>query len=116
MRAPAGRATARLRTTSDVKTEGPGMNRAFRVSLFLLLTLRVSLLAMLVCSLRVLFGSARMLLALSVVVLAVMFRGGTMCLGSVFERGRDILRGPCSPICCGKRRALVEKRINSPTG
>jgi hypothetical protein len=39
-----------------------------------------------------------------------------MCLGGVFERGRDIRRGPCSPICCGKRRALVEKRINSPTG
>jgi hypothetical protein len=61
-----------------VETERPGMNRAFRVSLFLLLTLRMSLLAMLVCSLRVLFGAA------SVVALAVMFGGGTMRLGSVF--------------------------------
>lgn len=60
------------------------MTRAFHVSLFLLLTLRVSLIAMLVCSLRVLFGSARVLLALGVIALAVMFRGGTMCLGSVF--------------------------------
>jgi hypothetical protein len=67
-----------------VETERPGMNRAFRVSLFLLLTLRMSLLAMLVCSLRVLFGAARVLLALSVVALAVMFGGGTMRLGSVF--------------------------------
>ncbi len=39
---------------------------------------------MLVCSLRVLFGAARVLLALGVIALAVMFRGGTMCLGSVF--------------------------------
>jgi hypothetical protein len=76
--------TARFRTISDVKTERPGMNRAFRVSLFLLLTLRMSLLAMLVCSLRVLFGTARVLLALDMVALAVMFGGGTMCLGSVF--------------------------------
>jgi hypothetical protein len=65
-------------------TERPGMNRAFRVSLFLLLTLRMSLLAMLVCGLRVLFGAARVLPALGVVTLAVMFGGGTMCLGSVF--------------------------------
>jgi hypothetical protein len=60
------------------------MTRAFRVSLFLLLALRMSLIAMLVCSLRVLFGSARVLLALGVIALAVMFRGGTMGLGSVF--------------------------------
>jgi hypothetical protein len=60
------------------------MNRAFRVSLFLLLALRMGLLTMLVRSLRVLFGTARVLLALGVVALAVMFGGGTMCLGSVF--------------------------------
>ncbi len=60
------------------------MTRAFRVALFLLLALRMSLIAMLVCSLRVLFGAARVLLALGVIALAVMFRGGTMCLGSVF--------------------------------
>jgi hypothetical protein len=66
------------------KLKGPGMNRAFRVSLFLLLALRMSLIAMLACSLRVLFGTARVLFALGVVTLAVMFGGGTMCLGSVF--------------------------------
>jgi hypothetical protein len=66
------------------ETERPGINRAFRVSLFLLLTLRMSLLAMLVCRLRVLFGAARVFLALGVVALAVMFGGGTVCLGSVF--------------------------------
>jgi hypothetical protein len=66
------------------KLKGPGMTRAFRVSLFLLLTLRMSLIAMLVCSLRVLFSTARVLLALGVVALTVMFGGGTMCLGSVF--------------------------------
>ncbi|MGA7807497.1 hypothetical protein [Bradyrhizobium sp.] len=60
------------------------MTRAFRVSLFLLLTLRVSLIAMLVCGLRVLLGAAGMLLGLCMIALAVMFRGGTMCLGSVF--------------------------------
>ena len=60
------------------------MNRAFRVSLFLLLALRMGLLTMLVCSLRVLFGAARVLLALGVVALAVVFGSGTMCLGSVF--------------------------------
>jgi hypothetical protein len=60
------------------------MSRAFRVSLFLLLALRMSLLAMLVCSLRVLFGTARMLLALGMIALAVMFGCGTMCLGSIF--------------------------------
>jgi len=49
------------------------MTRAFRVSLFLLLALRMSLIAMLVCSLRVLFGSARVLLALGVIALAVVF-------------------------------------------
>jgi hypothetical protein len=65
------------------KLKGPGLNRAFRVSLFLLLALRMSLLAMLVCSLRVLFGTARVLLALGVVTLAVMFGCGTMCLGSI---------------------------------
>jgi hypothetical protein len=68
----------------DAETERPGMNRAFRVSLFLLLALRMGLIAVLACSLRVLFGAARVLLALGVVALAVMFGGGTMCLGSVF--------------------------------
>jgi hypothetical protein len=66
------------------KLKDPAMNRAFRVSLFLLLALRMSLIAVLACTLRVLFGAARVLLALGVVALAVMFGGGTMCLGSVF--------------------------------
>ena len=66
------------------KLKDPGMTRAFHVSLFLLLTLRMSLIAMLVCSLRVLFGTACVLLALGVVALAVIFRSRTMCLGSVF--------------------------------
>jgi hypothetical protein len=74
----------KLQTISDAQTGKARMNRAFRVALFLLLTLRMGLLAMLVCSLRVLFGTARVLLALGVVALAVMFGGGTMCLGSVF--------------------------------
>jgi hypothetical protein len=39
---------------------------------------------MLVCSLRVLFGTTRVLLAFGVIALTVMFSGGTMCLGSVF--------------------------------
>jgi hypothetical protein len=43
------------------------MTRAFRVSLFLLLTLPMSQIAMLVCSLQVLFGGARVLLALGVI-------------------------------------------------
>jgi hypothetical protein len=77
-------ATTKFQTTSDAQTGKARMNRAFRVALFLLLTLRMGLLAMLVCSLRVLFGTARVLLALGVVALAVMFGGGTMCLGSVF--------------------------------
>jgi hypothetical protein len=84
MRAAPGRTTAKFPTISNAETERPGMNRAFHVLLFLLLTFRMSLLAMLVCSLRVLFGAARVLLALGVVALAVMFGGGTMCLGSVF--------------------------------
>ena len=66
------------------KQKGPGMNRAFRVSLFLLLALRMSLLAVLVGGLRVLFGTARVLLALGVVALAVMFGGGAMGLGGIF--------------------------------
>ena len=44
----------------------------------------MSLIAMLVCSLRVLFGTACVLLALGVVALAVMFGSGTMRLGSIF--------------------------------
>jgi hypothetical protein len=84
MRAAPGRTTAKFPTISNAETERPGMNRAFHVSLFLLLTFRMSLLAMLVRGLRVLFGAARVLLALGVVALAVMFGGGTMCLGSVF--------------------------------
>ena len=43
----------------------------------------MSLIAMLVCSLRVLFGTACVLLALGVVAFAVMFGGGTMCLGCI---------------------------------
>jgi len=38
---------------------------------------------MLVCSLRVLFGTACVLLALGMVALAVMFGGGSMCLGCI---------------------------------
>jgi hypothetical protein len=84
----------------DPETKRPGMNRTFRVTLFLLLALRMSVLAMLVRTLRVLFGTARMLLALGVVALAVMFGGGTMCLGCVlvvfgslvmFVSGHEIL-------------------------
>jgi hypothetical protein len=71
-------------TISGAETERPGMNRAFHVWLFLLLALRMSLIAMLVGSLRMLFGAVRVLLALGVVALAVMFGGGTMCLGSIF--------------------------------
>jgi hypothetical protein len=77
-------ATEKFPTIADAETERPGTNRAFRVSLFLLLALRMSLIAMLGCSLRVLFGAARVLLALGVVALAVMFGGGTMSLGSIF--------------------------------
>jgi hypothetical protein len=57
----------------------PGLS----VSLFLLLTLRMSLVAVLICSLRVLLGTARVLLALGVIALTVMLGAGTMCLGSV---------------------------------
>jgi hypothetical protein len=71
-------------TIAGAETERPGMNRAFHVWLFLLLALRMSLIAMLVGSLRMLFGAVRVLLALGVVALAVMFGGGTMCLGSIF--------------------------------
>ena len=39
---------------------------------------------MLVCSLRVLLGTARVLLALGVIALAVMLSGRTMCFGRVF--------------------------------
>jgi len=60
------------------------MTRAFCASLFLLLTFRMSLIAMLICSLRMLLRSIGMLLAFGVIPLAVMFGGGTMCLGSVF--------------------------------
>src|ERR1700744_5897539 len=43
----------------------------------------MSLFAVLMSSLRVLFGTACMLLALGMVALAMMFGGRTMCLGSV---------------------------------
>jgi hypothetical protein len=67
------------------ETERPGgWTRASHVALFLLLTFRTGLIAMLACSLRVPFGAARVLLALGVIALAVMFRSGMMCLGSVF--------------------------------
>lgn len=96
------------------------MNRAFRVSLFLLLALRMSLLAMLVCRLRVLFGTARMLLALGMVALAVMFGGGTMCLGSIFVMfgslivfisGHGILFGCQSPV---GTNSLYRKAFQQP--
>jgi hypothetical protein len=51
--------------------------------LFVLLTLRMSLIALLVCCLRVLLSSARVLFALGVVALAVMFGCGTMSLCSI---------------------------------
>jgi hypothetical protein len=76
-------ATEKFPTIADAETERPGTNRAFRVSLFLLLALRMSLIAMLGCSLRVLFGAARVLLALGVVALAVMFGSRTVGLGRV---------------------------------
>lgn len=60
------------------------MNRAFHVWLFLLLALRMSLIAVLIGSLRMLFGAVRVLLALGVIALAVMFGGGTVCLGRAF--------------------------------
>ena len=74
------RATVECRTISDTENEKPGIKRALRVSLFLLLTLRMSVLAMLVCSLRVLFGACSRALSFGVVALALMFGGETMCL------------------------------------
>ena len=47
------------------------MNRAFRVQLFLLLTLRVSLIAMFVGGLRMLLCTVRMFLALGMVAFAM---------------------------------------------
>src|SRR5580704_11450337 len=44
----------------------------------------MSLIAMLIGGLRMLLRTSRVFLALGVVALAVMFSGGTMCLGRVF--------------------------------
>src|SRR5258707_13486044 len=70
-------------TIAGAETERPGMNRACHAWLFLLLALRMSLIAMLVGSLRMLFGAVRVLLALGVGALAVMFGAGTMGLGAI---------------------------------
>ena len=66
------------------KLKGPGINRAFRVSLFLLLTLRMSLIAMLIGGLRVLLRAAGVFLALGMIALAVVFGSSTVRLGGVF--------------------------------
>ena len=51
--------------------------------LLLLLALRVSLVAVLMGGLRMLLCSGRVLLALGVVALAMAFRSGPVCLGSI---------------------------------
>jgi hypothetical protein len=53
-------------------------------SLLLLLALGMRLIGMLMRGLRMLLGACGVFFALGVVALAVMFGGGTMCLGSVF--------------------------------
>jgi hypothetical protein len=65
------------------KWEGPAVNRAL-LSLFLLLALWVGLITMLVGGLWMLLCTGGVFLALGMVALAMMFSGGTMCLGSVF--------------------------------
>ena len=63
----------------------------------------MSLIAMLVCGLRVLFGTVCVLLAFGVVALAVMFGGGTMCLGCiivVFGCFIVFVFSHNNPLCC----------------
>ena len=61
--------------------------------LFLLLALRISLLAVLAGGLRMLLCGLRMLLALRVIALPMMFRRGAMGFGSIFVMlsGRIVL-------------------------
>jgi hypothetical protein len=54
------------------------------IQLLLLLALRMSLFAVLMSGLRVLFGTLSTFFALGMIALAVVFSGGTVCLGCIF--------------------------------
>ena len=102
-----GLAEIHTRAFEPQNARGNSMARAdpgpFMFYLFVLLTLRMSLIALLVCCLRVLFSTARVLFALGVIALAVMFGGGTMFLGCIivmFGCFIVFIFSHDNPLCC----------------
>jgi uncharacterized damage-inducible protein DinB len=79
-----GRSAACHRVGSFLKSKGPAYAGPSPGYLFLLLALGVSLIAMLASCLRMLLCARSMLPTLVMIALAVMFGGGSVCLGRVF--------------------------------